>query len=222
MQSERSALEKSEAAVQLELLADRELIARKAGETARQELEHVLQDLQTARTQETDLNTQLDESRASWQGAQGQLVSLEALQQAALGQAQGRVMEWLASHSFAARPRLAQQIRVQKGWERAVETVLGGYLEAVCVDGLDAVTAVLDQLDAGQVSFLIGQDGERGRCRPKACSPRSKVRQRSTRSWGRSMPSTIWRLHWYVVPGCMLENRSSRATASGSASIGCA
>jgi chromosome segregation protein len=168
VRSERGVLEKSEVAVQLELLSDRELIARKAGETSRQELERALQDLQAARTQETDLNTQLDEARARCQAAQGQLVSLEALQQAALGQAQGRVVEWLAAHSFAGRPRLAQQIRVQKGWERAVETVLGGYLEAVCVDGLDAVTAVLDELDAGQVSFMVGQNGERGQLQPQS------------------------------------------------------
>ncbi len=36
VQAERSALEQSEAAVQLELLSDRELVARKAGEAARQ------------------------------------------------------------------------------------------------------------------------------------------------------------------------------------------
>ncbi len=162
VQAERSALEKSETAVQLELLSDRELVARKAGETARQELEDALQGLQAARAQEKETTGQLDEARARRQALQGRLVSLEALQQAALGQAQGQVMEWLASHSLSGRPRLAQQIRVQKGWERAVETVLGGYLEAVCVDGLDAVTAVLDAFEGGQVSFVIGQAGERG------------------------------------------------------------
>src|SRR4030095_14483768 len=162
VRSERDALQRSEAVVQLELLSDRELVARTAGETTRAELEAVLQDLQATRTRERDVTGELDRARELAQAMRGRLVSLEALQQAALGQAQGRVMEWLPPHSFAQRPRLAQQIRVQKGWERAVETVLGGYLEAVCVDGLDAVTAVLDKLDSGQVSFLVGQDGERG------------------------------------------------------------
>jgi chromosome segregation protein len=159
---ERKALESNETAVQLELLSDRELVARQAGETARHELEGVQRDIQSARDEEKQTAAQLEEARTNGQTLQGRLVSLEALQQAALGQAQGRVMEWLASHKLAQRPRLAQQIRVQKGWERAVETVLGGYLEAVCVDGLDAVTAVLDQLDAGQVTFLLAQGGERG------------------------------------------------------------
>ncbi len=168
VQTERGALEKSESVVQLELLSERELIARKAGETARHELESAMQALQAARSEEKGLTAQLEEARGRWQGLQGNLLSLEALQQAALGQAKGRVVEWLSSHAFADRPRLAQQIRVQRGWERAVETVLGAYLEAVCVDGLDAVAAVLDQLEAGQVSFVIGEGGTRGQPPPQS------------------------------------------------------
>ena len=62
-------------------------------------------------------------------------MSLEALQRAALGQGQGKVVDWLE----VARPRRqsaprAPAHRWMPGWERAVETVLGTYLEAVCVD----------------------------------------------------------------------------------------
>ena len=65
---------------------------------------------------------------------------MEALQTAALGKASGKVTEWLKSKSLDRQPRVAQQLRVDRGWERAVETVLGSYLEAVCVGGLDSVT----------------------------------------------------------------------------------
>ena len=54
--------------------------------------------------------------------------------------------EWLKSQSLDRQPRVAQQLRVDRGWERAVETVLGSYLEAVCVDGLDSVTDLLGEL----------------------------------------------------------------------------
>ena len=87
---------------------------------------------------------------------QGQLVSLEALQRAALGQSQAGVMSWLARHSLDRAPRLAQSIEVERGWERAVETVMGGYLEAVCVDGVDAVARLVTDLEAGQVAFVGG------------------------------------------------------------------
>jgi chromosome segregation protein len=53
------------------------------------------------------------------------------------------VTQWLKAQSLDLKPRVAQQLRVDRGWERAVETVLGSYLEAVCVDGLDGVAEVL-------------------------------------------------------------------------------
>ncbi len=40
------------------------------------------------------------------------------------------------------------------GWERGVETVLGDYLEALCVDELDAVADVLPALPVGRISLL--------------------------------------------------------------------
>jgi chromosome segregation protein len=113
-----------------------------------------LEALQGARTRERSLGSELDAARNAAQQARGRLVSLEALQKAALGQVQGRVVEWLAGQGLAGRPRVAEQIEVEAGWERAVETVLGDYLEAVCVDGLDAVAEVIDGLSAGRVGFV--------------------------------------------------------------------
>jgi chromosome segregation protein len=113
-----------------------------------------LESLHAARARERTLGSDLDAARNAAQQARGRLVSLEALQKAALGQVQGRVVEWLAGHGLAGRPRVAEQIEVESGWERAVETVLGDYLEAVCVDGLDAVAEVIDGLSAGRVGFV--------------------------------------------------------------------
>jgi chromosome segregation protein len=110
--------------------------------------------LQSARGRERSLGAELDAARNGAQQARGRLLSLEALQKAALGQVQGRVVEWLAGQGLSGRPRLAERIEVDGGWERAVETVLGDYLEAVCVDGLDAVAEVIDGLNAGRVSFV--------------------------------------------------------------------
>jgi chromosome segregation protein len=84
----------------------------------------------------------------------GRLSSLETLQQAALGQRSGQVSGWLDSRGLAQAPRLAQEIEVESGWERAVETVLGFYLEAVCVDGLDNAEALLAGLDHGAIALF--------------------------------------------------------------------
>jgi chromosome segregation protein len=84
----------------------------------------------------------------------GRLSSLETLQQAALGQGSDRVSGWLESQGLNEAPRLAQQLQVESGWEYAVETVLGSYLEAVCVDGLDDAERLLAGLEQGAISLF--------------------------------------------------------------------
>jgi len=81
----------------------------------------------------------------------GKLASLETLQQAALGQQSGAVGGWLESQGLGKASRLAQEITVEKGWEHAVETVLGSYLEAVCVDGFDEAEKMLSSFNAGSL-----------------------------------------------------------------------
>ena len=118
------------------------------------QLQEVTGQLEQLRERQRELVGAGDQSRHELQQAQGRLVSLEALQRAALGQAQGKVTEWLSAQHLSGRPRLAQQLHVAIGWERAVETVLGAYLEAVCVDDIDAVAHVIDTLAEGTATFL--------------------------------------------------------------------
>ncbi len=134
--------------------AEQEIQAGLAGEESAARLAAVVSELQQLREREREFQSLADASRRDTQEAQGRLVSLEALQQAALGRAQGKVTEWLAANSLQGRPRLAQQLKVDSGWERAVETVLGSYLEAVCVDGIDSVAGLLGSLKLGTVTFF--------------------------------------------------------------------
>ncbi|HUG99708.1 MAG TPA: chromosome segregation protein SMC [Gammaproteobacteria bacterium] len=126
------------------------------------ELEHETQardvavrdEIVALREQEQQMVARLDEGRSALQTLRGTLASLEALQEAALGRRGGRVVEWLSGQGLADRPRLAERLSVESGWERAVETVLGAYLEAVYVEGLDDVAVALDSLTHGAASFL--------------------------------------------------------------------
>ena len=84
----------------------------------------------------------------------GQLASLETLQQAALGQRSSAVSGWLDAQGLADAPRLAQEIEVESGWEHAVETALGQYLEAVCVDGFENAEQMLGGFEQGAVALF--------------------------------------------------------------------
>lgn len=108
--------------------------------------------MKTRRESNNQINLELDNAKSELQTLKGRLASLEALQQAALGESD--LVDWLTSNDLHNQPRLAQQVSADSGWEKAVETVLGDYLQAVCVNGLDAVTAVVSGLEKGVISFL--------------------------------------------------------------------
>ncbi|MFN3586349.1 MAG: chromosome segregation protein SMC [Moraxellaceae bacterium] len=105
------------------------------------------------RDRNNTLHNEADALKARLQALKGREASLEALQQAAMGQ-QGGVTAWLAAEGLATRPRLADRLSVQPGWERAVETVLGRSLQAVCVDALGALTDKLAGLAKGSLTFV--------------------------------------------------------------------
>lgn len=99
------------------------------------------------------LHNEADALKSRSQILKGREASLEALQQAAMGQESG-LTTWLESEGLSLRPRLADQLQVEGGWERAVETVLGRSLQAVCVDSLGALTDKLVNLAKGDLTFV--------------------------------------------------------------------
>ena len=110
-----------------------------------------LNDLREGSSQQAD---QLDQVRGQLQAMRGRHASLEALQQAALGEKSEAVSEWLSDQQLADQPRLAEGIKVAGGWDKAVETVLGNSLQAVCTQGFDSIADVLGNLEQGELVLL--------------------------------------------------------------------
>ena len=95
----------------------------------------------------------LDQVRSELQTSKGRQASLEALQQAALGQDNEALNEWLARQGLDNQLRLVESIRVNEGWELAVETVLGDSLHSICVEGLTNLSQLLAELPRGRLAF---------------------------------------------------------------------
>ncbi|HET8700886.1 MAG TPA: chromosome segregation protein SMC, partial [Nitrococcus sp.] len=76
------------------------------------------------------LNHAVDEIRERLQRDRARLTSLEAIQQAALGEDK-TVKAWLNALDLDSERRLAQWLDVEPGWEHAVEAVLGPALQAI-------------------------------------------------------------------------------------------
>ena len=118
------------------------------------ELESRRRQVQESRTNALKLTEQLNTGRLEHQQLAGRLGTLEALQQSALGLDHEKVRAWLKATGLMERPRLAQQIIVEPEWTQAVETVLGHFLQHLCVDDIGAVAVKLDQLETGQFGLV--------------------------------------------------------------------
>lgn len=141
----------------------------------RAELEQYNEQLENVRSRSRELQQLLDQERSNLQRMRGRHASLEALQQAAMAESSKDVSRWLEQQGIAGNRRLAEQLQVSDGWDLAVETVLGDSLQAVCVDGLDPLAAVLGNLEQGSVVLLDSKAAARGSSHDKATRLLDKV-----------------------------------------------
>ena len=141
-----------------------------------QQMTDLLAKINQQREQNQQQSDQLDKDKSSLQSMLGRRSSLEALQQAAMGGTAG-VKQWLETQRLNARPRLADRLRVRAGWEKAVETVLGNYLQAVCVDSLDQVVSQLDAFRQGDLLLIDQQATTTSTTGNKATSLASCIEQ---------------------------------------------
>lgn len=81
-----------------------------------------------------ELSSLIDSTKHQRQKLEGQKVSLEILQAAALTSNDKTTQNWLSQQGLADKKRLAQTLQVDAGWEHAVETVLGDFLQSVCME----------------------------------------------------------------------------------------
>ena len=135
-------------------LVEQELRKRQARDEFDRHLTDIAEKIRKLREQDQKLSRLVEERRASLQEAQGKLASLEALQAAALGEGDDGIKTWLEGAGLEGNRRVAQTLKVDGGWEKAVETVLGDYLQAVCVADITPVTESIARLRSGAVTVL--------------------------------------------------------------------
>jgi len=159
LQSEKTSLDVDGVAQQIEEMIARELEVEADEQRAQIALSAATGELQSLRETHQEASNLLDELRIEAQTLRGSLAALEVLQQAALGQSDKQADSWLDDLGVRDQRRLAQTIKAAPGWEKAVEIVLGPYLESVCVDSLTDICKRLDinSAAAENISF-ISQD----------------------------------------------------------------
>ncbi len=118
-------------------------------EQTRQALEASKQDKQQQlnglREDRQALSSELDQLKTALRQGQGQLQSLQTLQQAALGQDNNKTVNWLTEQGLGSNARLAQTLSIAPGYETALEAVLGDQLQAICLADNQLLRELLQQ-----------------------------------------------------------------------------
>ena len=126
-------------------------------------LDDVTGTLKALREEEQRLGGEIEQRHGSLEARRGRLEALQAIQEAALGKTEqdqeDTLGRWLAETGLATRKRLVQQLEADSRWTHAIETVLGDFLQAVCVEDAgrhartlpDANLILLDDRDFGEV-----------------------------------------------------------------------
>jgi chromosome segregation protein len=137
-----------------EIGAENEMRQRQSREGVDRQLAETAEKIGKLREQDQKLSRLVDERRATLQQIEGKYASLEAVQKAALGKGDDSVLSWLSNSGLADQPRVAQALDVEEGWENAAETVLGGYLQAVCVDDVASAIDAMGQFSSGTLTLV--------------------------------------------------------------------
>ncbi|MEW6689399.1 MAG: chromosome segregation protein SMC [Pseudomonadota bacterium] len=124
--------------------------------------------LRELRDRRDELDDELAEIRGQKQSGEARLASLRELQAAAQGESDAALGEWLHGRGLDRAPRLARLLKVESGWEKAVERVLGINLGAVCVSKMEQIASAAAGYDQAQVTFIEqGASGDH----PRATRP---------------------------------------------------
>jgi len=132
--AERDAANLDELAKALSALETEHATLRERAEHGTLLLDERRQSVEDAAAAEREAQAALSNARGELEKLRGKHASLEALQLAALGDAQGALREWLDRLGLADAQRLGEALQVDPEWEMAVEAVLDGWLDAVLVD----------------------------------------------------------------------------------------
>lgn len=100
------------------------------------------------------LEQSLETVRGQVQELRQQAANLQALQDAALGSNVPEAENWINDNDLSDAQRLGQNLSVVPGWEGAVESVLGRFMQALQVDDLTGFAGTLSQLAEGDLALV--------------------------------------------------------------------
>ena len=112
------------------------------------------QQLKDKKDVEANLRDRLAQVRGQLGADEARRQSLVELYDAAMALDPGSGTEWVKAQGLGDAPRLASSIKVEAGWEYAVELALGSHLTDLLCDDLTAYTGAISAFQGGSLGLL--------------------------------------------------------------------
>ncbi|MBJ6138013.1 chromosome segregation protein SMC [Marinobacter litoralis] len=125
-----------------ELLEQQETLELRR-EEASEQIETLQDDVYQARQQLKEAEAEVLNHRQQVQSLRASLESQQALLHEQLGGQDDALQNWLAENGFTETPRVAAQLDIEKGWEFAVEQVIGRFTQGLALPGLEELGDVI-------------------------------------------------------------------------------
>lgn len=128
-------------------------------EEAAERIEAVHDELQEARHNQRDTELSLTDARQRVQSLQAALESQQSLLDEQMGGQDDGLQAWLAEHGLGDLPRVAGKLRIDDGWEFALEQVIGRFSQGLVLPEIDPMSQALHGAPKGLAVIRSGSVG---------------------------------------------------------------
>ena len=140
----------------LQMAIDRHAMAQRKVDEARQKAGEAQQRVPAADEARNIAQQQIQSANQELAQTEAKLTALTALQ--ASVQAQGKIGPWLESKGLKESKRLWQELKVESGWEAALESVLRERLAAVTAKSVQETLALANDAPPSRLAILLTED----------------------------------------------------------------
>jgi len=140
----------------LQMAIDRHAMAQRKLDEARQKAGEAQQRVPAADEARNTAQQQIQSANQELAQTEAKLTALTALQ--ASVQAQGKIGPWLESKGLKKSKRLWQELKVESGWESALESVLRERLAAVTAKSVQETLALAKDAPPSRLAILLTED----------------------------------------------------------------
>ena len=144
----------------LQMATDRHIMAQRKADEAKAKASQNQEHVPATDAKRQSALDQIQKANQDVQQSEAKLSALTALQ--ASVQAQGKIGPWLESKGLKESKRLWQELKVEKGWEPALESVLRERLAALTGKSLNETLSLAKEAPPSRLAILLTDDLESG------------------------------------------------------------